>query len=90
LGAEFDPYVILGVWNADLAWRALHADDELGLLLPCNVIVHQRGDRSTVTAADPEKLWRLAGDDPELREIAEDVAVRLRRAIASLNHPERA
>jgi uncharacterized protein (DUF302 family) len=88
LGVEFEPYVILGVWNADLAWRALHADQNLGLFLPCNVIVHQRGDRSSVAAVDPERLWSLAGDDPELREIAEDAAARLRRAIDALGRTE--
>ncbi|HEU0114211.1 MAG TPA: DUF302 domain-containing protein [Thermomicrobiales bacterium] len=84
LGVEFEPYVILGVWNADLAWRALHADIDIGLLLPCNVIVRQRGDRSTVAAVDPERLWRLAGDDPELRAVAEGASSHLRRAFDAL------
>jgi uncharacterized protein (DUF302 family) len=89
LGADFEPYAILGVWNADLAWRALHADDALGLRLPWNVVVRRQGDRTVVEAADPEALWSLAGDDPELRAIAEDAASRLRRVIKALGRRQR-
>jgi uncharacterized protein (DUF302 family) len=90
LGADFGPYAILGVWNADLAWRALHADDRLGVLLPWNVVVRQQGDHTVVEAADPERLWSLAADNLELRAIAEEVAARLRRAIKALGRRQRA
>jgi uncharacterized protein (DUF302 family) len=89
LGADFEPCAILGVWNADLAWRALHADDALGLFLPWNVVVRQEGDRVHVEAADPERLWSLAGDNPELRAVAEAAAARLGRAIKAVGRSRR-
>src|SRR5690348_5487814 len=90
LGVDFEPYVILGACNADLAWRGLHADHDLGLLLPCNVIVHQHGDRSIVSGVDPLKLLAVAGDNLALREVAEDAAAGLRRVIDRLGPGRRA
>jgi uncharacterized protein (DUF302 family) len=88
LGVDFEPYVILGACNADLAWRGLHADHNLGLLFPCNVIVHQHGDRSMAAAVDPLKLLAIAGDNPALREVAEDATAGLRRVIDRLARPQ--
>ena len=84
LGVEFEPYVILGACNPDLAWRGLHADHELGLLLPCNVIVHQHGDRSLVSAVDPMLMLSVVGDNPAVRMVGEEAADRLHRVIDAL------
>jgi uncharacterized protein (DUF302 family) len=84
LGVAFEPYVILGACNPTLAWRALQAEHALGLLLPCNVIVHQHGDASMVSVVDPALMLGVVGDNPELQAVAAEAADRLRRVVAAL------
>lgn len=85
LDREFRKYVILGACNPPLADRALHADLGIGLLLPCNVIVYQ-GDEggSVIEAVAPLAAIGLAGDDPELRAVAQEAELKLRRVLAAL------
>jgi len=85
IGVEFEPYVILGACNPHLAHRALQAEHELGLLLPCNVIVHEHGGGSVVSIVDPDQMLSVAGDNPELREVAAEASAKLRRVAASLS-----
>jgi uncharacterized protein (DUF302 family) len=83
LGVEFRPYMILGACNPALAYRALTARAETGLLLPCNVTVEAHPEKgSLVRIADPETMLVAGplGSDPELRRIAEEVGTRLSRA----------
>jgi uncharacterized protein (DUF302 family) len=82
LGADFRPYVILGACNPPLAHRALTAERDLGLLLPCNVIVYSSDDpgRSVVAAMDPEAALELTGN-PEVGEVAREVKSRLQRVL---------
>lgn len=80
LGAEFPRYVILGACNPPLAHRALQAEREIGLILPCNVIVYEDGSESVVCVMDPIPALGLVGNEA-LRPIAEDAAARLRRVI---------
>ncbi len=81
LGVDFRRYVILGACNPPLAHRALQAEPEIGLLLPCNVIVYEKDDRSSVVAAfDPEVMLGII-DNAQLREIATDAKGRLRKAV---------
>ena len=85
LDVDFRPYVILGACNPSLAHRALTAERDLGLLLPCNVIVYA-GDRpgeSVVAAMDPVQALALTGND-DIRPIAEDVRKRLTRVLLAL------
>ncbi|MCC6703865.1 MAG: DUF302 domain-containing protein [Thermomicrobiales bacterium] len=84
IGVEFEPYVILGACNPHLAHRALQAEHELGLLLPCNVIVHEHGGASVVSIVDPDQMLNMAGDNPELREVAAEASAKLRRVAAAL------
>lgn len=84
LDVEFRPYVILGACNPLLAHQALTAEREIGLLLPCNVIVYA-GDApggSVVVALDPVAQLRLAGNSG-LEPLARDVRRRLKRALAA-------
>jgi uncharacterized protein (DUF302 family) len=83
LGVEVAPYVILGACNPRLAHRALELEPDLGLLLPCNVVVHEHGDRTVVSALDPEVIADLA-DHPDLRPIAEEATELLDAALESL------
>ncbi|HET9724093.1 MAG TPA: DUF302 domain-containing protein [Actinomycetota bacterium] len=83
IGAEIDPYVILGACNPALAHRALQAEPDVGLLLPCNVIVRVHGDRTQVSALDPEIIAELA-DHPDLEPIADEATRLLDAALESL------
>jgi uncharacterized protein (DUF302 family) len=85
LGIEFRPYVILGACNPPLAHRALAEERDIGLLLPCNVIVYadDAPGRSVIAALDPVSVLGLTGR-AELRPVAEDVKRRLTRALTAV------
>jgi len=84
LGVDFQRYIILGACNPPLAHKALLAEPDIGLLLPCNVIVYEHGEReSVVAAADPEAMMQVTGNEI-LRTVAEDAKARLRKALANV------
>ena len=88
LDREFRKYVILGACNPPLADRALHAELEVGLLLPCNVIVYETGPhQSAVAAMAPLAALGIVGDNAELAAVAAEADKRLRRALQSLETP---
>jgi uncharacterized protein (DUF302 family) len=84
LDVDFPRYEILGACNPPLAHRALQAEPDAGLLLPCNVVVAERGERgSRVSFMDPVASLSLV-DNPALDPIAADAAERLHRVAAAL------
>jgi uncharacterized protein (DUF302 family) len=84
LGVEFQNYMILGACSPPVAHRALLEERDLGLLLPCNVIVYEESDgRSTVKAIDAVQVMSLTGND-KLETPAVDVNERLRKVIDTL------
>jgi len=84
LGEEFRRYVILGACNPTLAREALGAELEVGLLLPCNVIVYEEGpNRSVVAAMAPLAALGIVESDA-LRNIAQEADKRLRTALSAL------
>lgn len=81
LGAEFRPYLILGACNPPLAHRALMEEPDIGVLLPCNVVVWANDDETcTVTALDPVRQFSLV-DNPRLEPVAREVHDRLGRVL---------
>ena len=88
LGVGFRPYVIFGACNPALAHRALTAELDIGLLLPCNVIVYEGNDRGTtvVAAMDPVAALALAGNEM-VRPVAEEVKARLEAALRAVERP---
>ncbi len=84
LDIEFEPYVILGACNPQLAHRGLQAEHELGLLLPCNVIVHEHEGKTAVSVVDPVQMLDVVGDNPELSAVAAEADAGLRRVMTRL------
>ncbi len=80
LGVTRTPYRILGACNPQLANQALDSEADIGLLLPCNVIVYQDDDETVVAALDPATMVDLT-DNPDLETIANDARARLERVI---------
>lgn len=83
LGAEMEPYLILGACNPVLAHRALEVEPEIGLLLPCNVVVRAVEDGCRVEVADPKAMLGIVGNE-QLDAIADEAKQRLQRALATL------
>lgn len=85
LNRDIRRYVILGACNPPLADRALQAELEVGLLLPCNVIVYEQDpDRTVISAMAPLAALGVVGDNPALREVAVEANDRLTRALTSI------
>ncbi len=80
LNVDFRSYVILGACNPPLAHRALSAELDLGLLLPCNVIVYDEEGGAVVKAMDPEPVLGIVGN-PELTPIATQVKEKMQRVV---------
>jgi uncharacterized protein (DUF302 family) len=80
LGVEHEPYLILGACNPPLAHQALAAEPDLGVLLPCNVVVYELDGRTTVSAVDAERMLSIVGNDA-VAPIAADVRARLARVV---------
>ena len=84
LDADFRRYVILGACNPPLAHRALSANLDVGLFLPCNVTMYEDSDGAVVTAVDPVAMLGVMKDDQIVCDVAEEARTRLRRVIESL------
>ncbi|MDQ7028930.1 MAG: DUF302 domain-containing protein [Ardenticatenia bacterium] len=83
LDVDFRKYVILGACNPPLAHQALTAEREIGLLLPCNVIVYEENGQSVVAAADPIAMMEIVGNE-QLDPVAQEARQRLERALTAL------
>lgn len=83
LDVDFRPYVILGACNPPAAYGALNCEIEIGLLLPCNVIVYEDGSETVVSAVNPAMMLGVV-ENAELDAIASDIQARLQRVIAAV------
>lgn len=80
LGEAFRPYLILGACNPQLAHRAISAEAQLGLLLPCNLVIQEQDGSTVVSAVDASQMLGIVGN-PALRDVAEDANARLRAVL---------
>jgi uncharacterized protein (DUF302 family) len=81
LGVEFRPYTILGACNPPLAYRALTEEPDIGVLLPCSVVVYSHDDGTcTVSALDPVRQFSLV-QNPEVDPVAVEVRAKILRAL---------
>ena len=84
LGVDMPPYVILGACNPSLAHQALSLEPQIGLLLPCNVVVQQTADGDVVVSiADPRAMFAMV-DNARMAPIVDDVERRLKRVMRTL------
>lgn len=82
---DMAPYVIIGACNPGLASRALDLEPQIGVLLPCNVVVRETGDGVLVEALDPGVMATLVDRD-ELRPVADEARERIGNALTALAH----
>ena len=83
INVDFKKYTILGACNPPLAYQALLAEEELGLLLPCNVIVYEKNDKTIVSVFDPNIMAYLI-DNPQMKPVAEEVKSKLKRVLEAV------
>jgi uncharacterized protein (DUF302 family) len=86
LGVDFRNYVILGACNPPLAYKTLQQEIDIGLLLPCNVIVYEaeKAGKSVVAAIDAKMMLSVVGDNAALDAVATEVNEKLQRVVAQL------
>ena len=83
LGLDMRKYIILGACNPPNAYKAILAEENIGLLLPCNVIVYEKGDRTVLSVIRPTVAMKMI-DNRELDAIAEYIEVKLKKAFDAI------
>jgi uncharacterized protein (DUF302 family) len=89
LNVDFRPYLILGVCNLQLTYRALRVEDKIGTMLPCNIVLQQHEDgRVEISAVDPVASMQ-AITNVEVGQVAQDVRSQLQRVVDEVGNPTR-
>jgi uncharacterized protein (DUF302 family) len=83
LDVDFHKYIILGACNPPFAHKALLSEEEIGLLLPCNVIIYEKNDKTVVSIFDPMIMTNII-ENPAINQIASEVKSKLERVINSI------
>ena len=83
IDVDFKKYTILGACNPPLAHRALQSEEEIGLLLPCNVIVYEKENKSVVSIFDPALMSKVV-ENEKLNPIADEVREKLQRVFEAV------
>lgn len=83
INVDFKKYTILGACNPPIAHRALLEEEELGLLLPCNIIVYEKGDKTVVSVFDPMIMTKVI-DNEKIVPVAGQVKEKLERVLQSV------
>ncbi|MBW7843560.1 MAG: DUF302 domain-containing protein [Ignavibacterium sp.] len=83
IDVDFKNYTILGACNPPFAHQVLQAEEEIGLLLPCNVIVYEKNDKTVVSVFDPMTMTAVI-DNPKIKTVAEEVKKKLERVLKAV------
>lgn len=83
IDVDFKKYTILGACNPKLAHRALGVEEELGLLLPCNVVVYEKDNKTVISIFDPN-IMTMVIDNPDMKPVAEEVKSKLEKVLAAV------
>ena len=83
IDVDFKKYIILGACNPGLGYKALQTEEELGLLLPCNVIVYEKENKTVVSIFDPIVLSRIVDNDI-LKPVAEEAKAKLVKVLEAI------
>ena len=83
IDVDFKKYTILGACNPKLAHSALQVEEELGLLLPCNVIVYEKENKTVVSVFDPNIMAHII-DNPDMKAVAQEVKNKLEKVLEAV------
>ena len=83
MNVEFPKYIILGACNPPLAHNALQAEKEIGLFLPCNIIVYEKEGKAFIAVFDPMVITKII-ENADILAVAEEMNIRLERVIAAV------
>jgi uncharacterized protein (DUF302 family) len=83
LGVDMNKYIILGACNPPKAYKAILAEENIGLMLPCNVIVYEKGNKTVLSVIRPTAVMQMV-DNAELREVAEAVEGQLKKVFDAI------
>ncbi len=83
LGIDFKKYVILGACNPASAHKAILAEENIGLMLPCNVIIYEKEDKTTIAVIKPTVAMKMIGNK-KLKEVAENIETKLENVIKAI------
>ncbi len=87
LGIDFKKYVILGACNPSSAHKAILAEENIGLMLPCNVIIYEKEKKTAISIVKPTVAMEMV-DNKELKEVAESIETKLRHVIDAINEKD--
>ena len=82
-GIDYKKYTVLGACNPPLAHKALQADEEVGLFLPCNIAVYEKDGKTTISVFDPLFITTVI-DNPQIKSVAEEVKKKLARVLETV------
>lgn len=83
IDVDFKKYTVLGACNPKIAIGALQTEEELGLFLPCNVLVYEKDSKTVISIFDP-MIMTMVVDSPEIKNVAEEVKNKLEKVLAAV------
>ncbi|MBK7229604.1 MAG: DUF302 domain-containing protein [Ignavibacteriales bacterium] len=83
LSVDYKKYIVLGACNPPLAHKALQADEEVGLFLPCNIAVYEKDGKTNISVFDPIFITTVI-DNPQIKSVAEEVKKKLARVLETV------